>query len=75
MTRRSWIVVGIAVAVLLAALGNYGTKIAGAYSEVAKVQLNLDATDARLDALEKRVKELEDVRDLDLQHGEMTERK
>jgi hypothetical protein len=59
---------GILVGVVLgAAFAHYGERIAGAYGEAFKVQLRLAETNETLTALEKRVKDLEDMKALDEQ--------
>ena len=57
-----WGLVGIILGVVF---GYYGQRIVGAYGEVYKVQLHLDETNGKLQALERRVKELEDMKALD----------
>jgi hypothetical protein len=56
---------GILLAIIM--FGHYGRKIAGAYGEAFKVQLHLDETNVELEALKKRVNELEDMKALDEQ--------
>jgi uncharacterized membrane protein (DUF106 family) len=59
---------GILVGVVLGAVfAHYGERIVGSYGEVSKVQLRLDETNETLTALEKRVKNLEDMKALDEQ--------
>lgn len=65
MTKRNWLIAGIALIAFLALGANYGAKISGAYGEVTRVQLKLDETNARVDLLDTRVKELENGREID----------
>ena len=61
----AWIMAVLVV--LMLGFGLYEPRISGAYGEAQKVQLHLDEANVKMEALERRVKELEDARSLDEQ--------
>jgi hypothetical protein len=61
----AWIAAGVVVVVLI--FGVYGTRISNAHGEAFKVQLHLGETNGKVEALEKRMKHLEDTMALEQQ--------
>lgn len=57
----------VVLIVLALLLGYYGHRIVHTPGAASRVQLHLDATNEKIAALEKRVKDLEDARVLDEQ--------
>lgn len=64
---KIYLLAAVAVVLLGVIFGHYGARISEAYREALRVKVHLDETNANLEALERRVKDLEEMGTLDEQ--------
>jgi cell division protein FtsB len=64
---KAYLISGLLAVALVIVLGFQSRHISEAYKEASQSRFDLTATNVKLDSLEKRIKDLEDIKALDEQ--------